>query len=138
MGAGNIGAVAQDLKARLSGAKAGSHGMAGTSSAGSREFGDRVLRGEPMSRHTSWHAGGPADLFFTPRDVMDLAAFVRQLPPEVPLTWIGLGSNLLVRDGGIRGAVVSTHGALRRARTVSDTRIHAEAGVPARASRASA
>ncbi len=54
----------------------------------------------------------PADLFFTPRDIMDLSSFVRQLPPDVPVLWLGLGSNLLVRDGGLRGAVVSTHGAL--------------------------
>ena len=83
-----------------------------------------------MAKHTSWHVGGPADLFFTPRDVMDLAAFLRQLPPEVPLLWIGLGSNLLVRDGGIRGAVISTHGALGALERLSATRIHADAGVP--------
>jgi UDP-N-acetylmuramate dehydrogenase len=94
------------------------------------EFGGRVLRDEPMSRHTSWHAGGPADLFFTPRDVMDLAAFVRQLPSDAPLTWIGLGSNMLVRDGGIRGAVISTRNALQGLERVSETRIHAQAGVP--------
>src|SRR5580692_7796447 len=94
------------------------------------EFGTRVLHDVPMARHTSWHVGGPADLFFTPRDAMDLAAFMRQLPPEVPLLWIGLGSNLLVRDGGIRGAVVSTHGALGTLERLSATRIHAEAGVP--------
>jgi UDP-N-acetylmuramate dehydrogenase len=83
-----------------------------------------------MSKHTSWHVGGPADFFFTPRDVMDLAAFVRQLPPEVPILWIGLGSNLLVRDGGIRGAVISTHGALGALERLSATRIRVEAGVP--------
>ena len=48
------------------------------------EFSARVLRDVSMAKHTSWHAGGPADLFFTPRDIMDLASFVRQLPPEVP------------------------------------------------------
>jgi UDP-N-acetylmuramate dehydrogenase len=83
-----------------------------------------------MAKHTSWHVGGPADVFFTPRDVMDLAAFMRQLPPVVPMLWIGLGSNLLVRDGGIRGAVVSTHGALGALERLSATRIQAEAGVP--------
>jgi UDP-N-acetylmuramate dehydrogenase len=83
-----------------------------------------------MAKHTSWHVGGPADLFFTPRDAMDLAAFLRQLPTDVPLLWIGLGSNLLVRDGGIRGAVISTHGALGAFARLSATRIQAEAGVP--------
>src|SRR5580704_6284576 len=94
------------------------------------EFAARVLHDVPMAKHTSWHVGGPADLFFTPRDAMDLAAFMRQLPPDVPLLWIGLGSNLLVRDGGIRGAVVATHGALGALERLSATRIQAEAGVP--------
>src|SRR5580704_4680021 len=94
------------------------------------EFSARVLRDVSMAKHTSWHAGGPADLFFTPRDIMDLASFIRQLPAEVPLLWLGLGSNLLVRDGGIRGAVVSTHGALGALERLSATRIQAEAGVP--------
>jgi UDP-N-acetylmuramate dehydrogenase len=94
------------------------------------EFATRVLQNEPMAKHTSWHVGGPADLFFTPRDAMDLGAFVRHLPPDAPLLWIGLGSNLLVRDGGIRGAVISLHGALGALERLSATRIQAEAGVP--------
>jgi UDP-N-acetylmuramate dehydrogenase len=94
------------------------------------ELSTRVLHDVPMSKHTSWHVGGPADIFFTPRDVMDAAGFVRQLPAEMPLLWIGLGSNLLVRDGGIRGAVVSTHGSLGALERLSATRIQAEAGVP--------
>jgi UDP-N-acetylmuramate dehydrogenase len=96
----------------------------------SPEFSARVLHDVPMSKHTSWHVGGPADLFFTPRDVMDLAAFIRQLPPDLSLLWVGLGSNLLVRDGGVRGAVISTHGALGQLERVSATRIYAGAGVP--------
>ena len=94
------------------------------------EFATRVLRDVPMSKHTSWHVGGPADLFFAPRDIMDLSSFLRQLPPDMPVLWIGLGSNLLVRDGGIRGAVVSTHGALAEFERSSATRIRAGAGVP--------
>ena len=94
------------------------------------EFAARVLRDVPMSKHTSWHVGGPADLFFVPRDIMDLSSFLRQLPPEMPVLWIGLGSNLLVRDGGIRGAVISTHGALGDLERASATRIRAGAGVP--------
>ena len=87
-----------------------------------------------MSKHTSWHAGGPADLFFTPRDLMDLASFLRQLPPEVPVMWIGLGSNLLVRDGGIRGAVVSHAWRARRAERKSATPSAPKPACPARAS----
>ncbi|MGA2187269.1 MAG: UDP-N-acetylmuramate dehydrogenase [Steroidobacteraceae bacterium] len=96
----------------------------------SPEFRARVLHDVPMSKYTSWHAGGPADLLFTPRDAMDLSAFLRQLPPDVPTLWIGLGSNLLVRDGGVRGAVVTTHGALNALERVSANRVSAGAGVP--------
>ena len=94
------------------------------------EFQLRVRRDEPMSRHTSWRVGGPADLFFTPRDRSDLAAFLAKLPREVPLTWVGLGSNLLVRDGGIRGAVICTHGAFTQLDRRAQQRVYCESGVP--------
>lgn len=93
------------------------------------EFGPRLRLHEPMSRHTSWHAGGPADVFFEPRDVLDLSAFLARLPRPTPVLWLGLGSNMLVRDGGVRGVVVSTHAALQGLKRVGDTDIHAEAGV---------
>jgi len=92
-------------------------------------FDARVRRREPLSRHTSWHVGGPAEVFFNPRDRADLAAFLRSLPPDVPLYWIGLGSNLLVRDGGLPGIVISTHGTLDGLERLSDTQVRAEAGV---------
>jgi UDP-N-acetylmuramate dehydrogenase len=96
----------------------------------SPEFGARVVFGAPMSKYTSWHAGGPADLFFTPRDITDLSSFLRQLPGTMPLLWIGLGSNLLVRDGGVRGTVVSMNGTFGSLERVSATKIYAQAGVP--------
>jgi len=93
------------------------------------EFMSRVRRAESMSRHTSWHVGGPAEVFFNPRDRMDLAAFLRSLPADVPVHWIGLGSNVLVRDGGLPGVVIATYGALERLERVSQTTVFAEAGV---------
>ncbi len=93
------------------------------------EFAPRVRRDEPMSRHTSWHVGGPAEVFFNPRDRADLASFLRSLPPQVPITWLGLGSNLLVRDGGIRGIVISMHGTLDALERLSQTVVRAGAGV---------
>ncbi len=131
MGAGNIGAVAQDLKSRFAARRRGMSAQRLTDL--SPEFAPRVLHDVPMSKHTSWHVGGPADFFFTPRDVMDLAAFVRQLPPDVPVLWIGLGSNLLVRDGGIRGAVI---GDARRAGRARAPERHAHPGRGRRAVRA--
>lgn len=93
------------------------------------EFMPRVKRAEPMSRHTSWHVGGPAEIYFNPRDRADLAAFLRALPAATPVLWVGLGSNLLVRDGGIGGVVVATQGTLERIERLSETRIYVEAGV---------
>ncbi|MBM4191487.1 MAG: UDP-N-acetylmuramate dehydrogenase [Gammaproteobacteria bacterium] len=94
------------------------------------QFAGRLALEEPMSRHTSWHVGGPAELFFEPRDRADLAAFLRILPADAPLWWVGLGSNLLVRDGGLRGAVISLHGALSDLERRSETEVWCEAGVP--------
>ena len=94
------------------------------------EFESRVKRNEPMSRHTSWHVGGPADLYFSPRDRADLLAFLGTLPVGTPLFWLGLGSNLLVRDGGIRGVVIDTQSGLTRLERVNDTTVTCEAGVP--------
>lgn len=93
-------------------------------------FGERVRFDEPMSRHTSWHVGGPADAFFAPLDRAELAAFLQLLPRSTPLCWLGLGSNLLVRDGGIRGAVITLHGALGTLERRGATAVWCEAGVP--------
>ena len=94
------------------------------------EFHTRVRPAEPMSRHTSWHVGGPAEVFFNPRDVTELAAFLRSVPAGVPLTFVGLGSNLLVRDGGIAGVVISTQGTLDAVNRLDETRVYAGAGAP--------
>ena len=87
-----------------------------------------LARDVPLARFTSWRCGGPGDRVYVPADRDDLATFIRQLPPGEPLTAIGLGSNLLVRDGGIRGTVVVLHAALN-ALELRDGLIYAEAGV---------
>lgn len=89
----------------------------------------QLLFNEPMSRHTSLKVGGPADLYAVPEDLDDLQALVRQLA-ERRLPWlaIGRGYNLLVRDGGIRGAVISLE-RLNRIELLDDQTIRAEAGV---------
>jgi UDP-N-acetylmuramate dehydrogenase len=94
------------------------------------EFEARVKRNEPMSRHTSWHVGGPADVYFSPRDRADLLEFLATLPEGTPLFWLGLGSNLLVRAGGIRGVVIDTQSGLTRLERINDTTLTCEAGVP--------
>ncbi len=87
-----------------------------------------LTRGAPLARYTSWRCGGAGDRVYVPADRDDLAVFVRQLPPDEPLIVIGLGSNLLIRDGGVRGTVVVLHAALN-ALDLRDGLIHAEAGV---------
>jgi len=77
------------------------HGLRGT-----------FRRDEPMARHVSWRAGGRVRVFYQPADVADLSAFLRAFSAPQPVLFVGLGSNLLVRDGGFDGAVVLTHHAL--------------------------
>ncbi|MCP5150552.1 MAG: UDP-N-acetylmuramate dehydrogenase [Ectothiorhodospiraceae bacterium] len=90
----------------------------------------RLRRREPMSRHTSWAIGGPADRFYEPADVDDLATYLRTMAADEPLTWVGLGSNLLVRDGGLEGTVIATARGLGRIERVGETGIRAEVGAP--------
>ncbi|MDH5257223.1 MAG: UDP-N-acetylmuramate dehydrogenase [Gammaproteobacteria bacterium] len=88
-----------------------------------------LLFNEPMSKHTSWRVGGPADCYFKPKDIDDLSVFLKSWKNEKPLYWIGLGSNLLVRDGGIRGTVIVTSGLLNGMSIVDENVVRAEAGV---------
>lgn len=84
---------------------------------------------EPMVKHTSWRCGGPADRAYFPADLDDLRVFLATIPQDERLYVIGLGSNTLVRDGGIRGTVVFTHFALKRFEFTNDGLLYAEAGV---------
>ena len=88
------------------------------------------LRDEPMSKHTSWRLGGPADLYFRPDSVDELRSFLRDLDDAVEVYWTGLGSNLLVRDGGIRGAVITPAAALGNLEHLGSGLVEAGAGVP--------
>ena len=93
------------------------------------EFLGQVRFGEPLSRHTSWHVGGPADAYYTPASAAELARFLAQLPAEVPCEILGLGSNVLIRDGGLRGVVVSLREGCDHLERQGPTRVHADAGV---------
>lgn len=83
---------------------------------------------EPMSKHTTWRIGGPADQFYTPADLDDLAELLKSMPQNEPVFWLGLGSNLLVRDGGIRGTVIALKGSLSDIRLLDDSRLEVGAG----------
>lgn len=89
-----------------------------------------LLEHEPMSRHTSWRVGGIADRFYRPADINDLAEYLKHLDSDEPVFWLGLGSNLLVNDGGIRGTVICTSGVINEIKSIDETHIYVEAGVP--------
>lgn len=90
---------------------------------------------ESMRRHTSWHTGGYAQRAYVPLDLPDLSRFLRGYSSSEPITMIGMGSNLLVRDGGLRGTAVLMHRALNETRLSAAANgggvIYAEAGVAA-------
>jgi UDP-N-acetylmuramate dehydrogenase len=98
--------------------------------AGNQSFRGKLLFDEPMSKHTSWREGGPADRYFVPADLDDLKAFLAALEPDIDVLWVGLGSNLLVRDAGIRGQVIAPLGALKALRLEKDGTVYAECGIP--------
>ncbi|MFI3156241.1 MAG: UDP-N-acetylmuramate dehydrogenase [Methylococcaceae bacterium] len=90
----------------------------------------RLLKHEKLAKYTSWRVGGPADQLYIPQDRQDLIEFIKTLPDAEPVFWMGLGSNLLIRDGGIRGTVINTKGRLKQMNLSSDGLVYVEAGVP--------
>ena len=91
----------------------------------------RITPNAEMDKITWFRAGGPAEVLFQPADEDDLAAFLKAVPADIPLTVVGIGSNLLVREGGIPGFVIrlSAKG-FGEAEVVSPTRIRAGAAIP--------
>ena len=92
-----------------------------------------LLRGElrldePLRRYNTWRVGGAARQMYLPADAEDLALFLAGLPPQEPLLWLGLGSNLLIRDGGFRGTVIVLLGRLNDLR-IKGEEVRVEAGV---------
>lgn len=89
-----------------------------------------LLHNEPLAKYTSWRVGGPAERMYIPEDKADLIDFIAGLPEHESVHWIGLGSNLLVRDGGIRGTVINTRNRLKNMYLMDSDRVYVEAGVP--------
>jgi UDP-N-acetylmuramate dehydrogenase len=82
-----------------------------------------------MSKHTSWRLGGPADRYYVPSDLQDLQNFLAELETDLDILWVGLGSNMLVRDGGFRGQVIAPLNALNEIHLNPDGSLYVEAGV---------
>ena len=90
----------------------------------------KLLRDEVLAPFTWFRVGGPADLVFIPEDEDDLAAFLKGLDSNVPVTPLGVGSNTLVRDGGVEGVVIRLGRGFSKVEPRGGTRIFAGAGVP--------
>jgi UDP-N-acetylmuramate dehydrogenase len=90
----------------------------------------RLTANAPLADITWFRAGGPAEVLFAPADEADLAYFIRSRPSALPVTVIGLGSNLLVRDGGVPGVVIRLGRGFGEIRIESGHRIRAGAMVP--------
>ena len=91
-------------------------------------FAGKLLLNEPLARYTSWRVGGAPDQLYIPAGVDDLSLFLKSLDATQPIYFIGLGSNLLVRDGGVRGTVVLMHNVLTALKMDGDL-VYVEAGV---------
>jgi len=94
-----------------------------------QEFEEDCSCDESMAKHTSWGIGGCADLFYSPKNREDLVSFLSSIDPNLPITWIGKGTNILIRDGGIRGVVISTKSFLKEIEKTSEYLYKVEAGV---------
>jgi UDP-N-acetylmuramate dehydrogenase len=89
-----------------------------------------LKQNEPLARHTSWRVGGPAELWFRPADLADLSQFLRGLDEDTVVFWYGLGSNLLVREGGLKGAVIAATGVFRNLERIEPCRVRSGSSVP--------
>ena len=89
--------------------------------------GNNIILNEPLSRHTSWKVGGLADVFFTPNDRNDLSHFLKS--NDGSITWLGNGTNILVRDGGVKGVVISTKKTFNKIELMDKSSCKAEVGV---------
>ena len=95
-----------------------------------QQHGGELRFDEPMSKHTSWRVGGTADRFYVPSSIEDLQTFLVELPAELDVHWFGVGSNLLVRDGGIRGVVIAAGRLLRHLERIDELHVRAGSGLP--------
>ena len=90
----------------------------------------RLMSNQPLAELIWFRVGGPAQVLFMPEDEADLAYFLGRLPPEIPVTVVGLGSNLIVRDGGVPGVVIRLGRGFGEVKVEEGTRIRAGTAVP--------
>jgi UDP-N-acetylmuramate dehydrogenase len=90
----------------------------------------QLMDREPLARYTSWRVGGVADHLYKPTSIEDTQRYLKSLSADEPVLWLGLGSNVLIRDGGVRGSVIYTRGCLKQMEETANGVLKVEAGVP--------
>lgn len=90
----------------------------------------QLMEREPLARYTSWRVGGVAERLYKPSSIKDAQNYLQALPADEAVLWLGLGSNVLIRDGGIRGSVIYTRGCLKQMELTESKQLYVEAGVP--------
>ena len=90
---------------------------------------EKIELNHKLAPYTSWKIGGIADTFYIPKNLSELKSFFKGLSSDEPLTWLGAGTNVLIRDGGIRGTVIYIKGKLNNIAKMEDGELRAEAGV---------
>jgi len=95
-----------------------------------QSFHGQLLQHEPLAKYTSWRVGGEAERLYIPLDKQDLQLFLASLADDEPVLWLGLGSNVLIRDGGVKGTVINTKGKVKQMRLLDDGHVYVECGVP--------
>jgi len=89
-----------------------------------------LMQNEPLARYTSWRVGGVADRLYKPHGIKDLQHYLASIEASEPILWLGLGSNVLIREGGVRGSVIYTRGCLKQMQQTQSSELYVEAGVP--------
>ncbi len=89
----------------------------------------KLERDVSLARYTSWKVGGAAEMLYQPEDLVDLQNFIKTLDATVPVTWLGRGTNVLVRDGGVRGVVIIMQGCINKLEKIESNLLRAELGV---------
>ena len=90
----------------------------------------RLLANQPLAELTWFRVGGPAQIMYMPEDESDLSYFLKELAPEIPVLVIGLGSNLIVRDGGVPGVVIRLGRGFNEIKVEEGSRVRTGTAVP--------
>lgn len=96
----------------------------------SKQLKNSLLLNHPLNRYTSWRAGGPGEVVLIPESIEDIQTALAFIPKDYPVTWLGLGSNVLIQDHGISGLVIITQGSVLNETKIDGETIYAQAGVP--------